>query len=159
MNAKRRELRYETLQDVVNEARQLAEQGYERAGEWQLGQVCNHLAGTINMSRDGFPVGLPGPIKRVMRLIFFGRVQRRIPTRLRIPTLPTLRQKESVPEEDGIDRLAAAIERLDEEDAQFVESPVFGKVTRDQWKQFHLWHCEHHMSFLLPVGDSANAAS
>jgi hypothetical protein len=92
MSLKRRTIRYETMHDVVNEARQLSKESYQRAGEWSLGQVCNHLADAVNMSRDGFPTGLPKPIGRVMRLALFGRIRKRIPNR------PTLSTKKRLPD-------------------------------------------------------------
>ena len=27
---------------------------------------------------------------------------------------------------------------------------VFGRLSPAQWREVHLWHCEHHLSFLLP---------
>jgi len=150
MKLERRTVRYETLQDLVNEARQLAERGYSRAGEWSLGQVCNHLAGAINMSRDGFPSGLPRPMRPIMRLVLFGRMRKRIPIRLRVPTLPSLQPPADIADEEAIDRLSAAIARFNEPGATFAASPVLGKLTAEEWNVFHLWHSEHHMSFLLP---------
>jgi prepilin-type N-terminal cleavage/methylation domain-containing protein len=31
---------------------------------------------------------------------------------------------------------------------------VLGPLTREQWLQFHLWHCEHHFGFLIPETES-----
>src|SRR5687768_3540041 len=50
----RRSLRLATLDDAVTDARQLLERGYDRAGNWNLAQVCDHLTKLMTMSRDGF---------------------------------------------------------------------------------------------------------
>ena len=30
------------------------------------------------------------------------------------------------------------------------DHPVFGRTTKDEWRQFHAWHAAHHFSFLIP---------
>ena len=51
--------------------------------------------------------------------------------------------------QDGLDQLRTQIERLNRE-AKRAPSPVFGKMTREEWDQLHLRHAEMHLSFYVP---------
>lgn len=147
--SKRRELRLEGLPEISAEARRLQESGYDRAGTWSLGQVCNHLAILMEMSVDGFPFRFPWLVRKLMRMMFLGSVMKRKPLRLRAPAPGPLKQPEPVDDEAGITRLEAAVQRIQQSET-FVPSPVFGRLTPEEWRQLHLWHSEHHLSFLLP---------
>ncbi len=57
----RRRLRFADLNEVVREARHLAERPTAPMGNWTLGQVCRHLATAMELCIDGgvaFPVAL-----------------------------------------------------------------------------------------------------
>ena len=47
-------------------------------------------------------------------------------------------------------RLRAVVERFKGHSGPLHPSPAFGRLTPEQWREVHLWHCEHHLSFLLP---------
>jgi hypothetical protein len=51
--------------------------------------------------------------------------------------------------DDGLATLAAGIAAL-ERTSRRVPHPVFGKMTVEQWHQFHLRHAEMHLSFIVP---------
>ncbi len=41
------------------------------------------------------------------------------------------------------------IDRLNREPQRY-PSPVFGKMTKEEWDQLHLRHAEMHLSFYVP---------
>ncbi len=51
-------------------------------------------------------------------------------------------------DEDGVQMLEKAIHRMQTESSR-VDHPLLGKLTGDEWTQFHLRHAEMHMSFLV----------
>ena len=51
----RRELRFATLDDARRDVRHLVAVGYDKAGNWSLGQACHHLAVWVRYPLDGFP--------------------------------------------------------------------------------------------------------
>src|SRR5438046_2345960 len=55
MAIERRKLTFATLDDVVRDAENLLAKGYDRAGNWDLAQVCSHLAEWLRFPVDGFP--------------------------------------------------------------------------------------------------------
>ena len=62
---------------------------------------------------------------------------------------------ESVPPagEDGsaaVERLKAAIAGFKAHTGEYLPSPLFGKLTREEANQVQLRHDAHHLSFLVP---------
>src|SRR5437763_1705222 len=55
MPVERRKLSFATLDDVVHDAENLLAKGYDKAGNWDLAQVCGHLAEWMRFPLDGFP--------------------------------------------------------------------------------------------------------
>ena len=52
----------------------------------------------------------------------------------------------------AIARLSTAIERLQAHQGELHDSPFFGHLTPEQWRDLHLIHCAHHLSLLVPAG-------
>jgi hypothetical protein len=154
--ATRRELTFATLDDAVRDAETLLAKGYDRAGNWDLAQVCGHLAAWFRYQLDGFPPApvLARPVFWLVRNTVGGWMAKKMMAggRMRegIPTIP-----QSVPAPGGRD--AAAVTELRETIARWQAhagplhpSPLFGRLTRDRWVKGHLIHCAHHLSFLTP---------
>ena len=51
----RRELRFESLDEVAADARQLMSRGYDAVGNWNLAQACSHMNDWMRFPMDGFP--------------------------------------------------------------------------------------------------------
>lgn len=137
----RRTIHFSQLGDVVAEAERLMESGYDRAGNWSLGQVCNHLAAAVDMTTRGIGSKIPSFMQRAfiatfLNLAFLGRYGNMLG--LRVPT--SVPQNIPIDDREGVTRLATAIEGLEAGGA-------------DHLMQFHLWHCQHHFSFLIPKGE------
>jgi hypothetical protein len=154
--AVRRELRFDSLDDVVRDAEQLLAKGYDKAGNWDLAQACGHLANWMSYPLDGFPRP-PLPIRlllAVMRNTVGKRELRRVLDSGRMPAGgPTVR--ESVPPAGGdaaaaVARLRTAAERFRDHPGPVHPSPLFGALTKDEATRLQLVHCAHHLSFLIP---------
>jgi hypothetical protein len=70
----RRTLNYATLDDLLQDAEQLAESHVDMLGNWSLGQVFSHLAITMNKSIDGFPFRAPWVLRVSIRLFMKKRL-------------------------------------------------------------------------------------
>ncbi len=156
---RRQSLHFSEMHDVVSHVQQLADTGYRQLGNWSLGQACNHLAQTVEMSVDGFPSGLPAPVAAVQRWLFFHLpAVPRLLGRIRVPTTPELAQNDPVEDASGIERLERAVERYSQPDVVLQPNPVLGPLTVEQWHQFHVWHAARHLSFLQPQTAESAAA-
>ncbi len=146
----RRSLAFGTYDDVLADIEHLQRAGYRPLGRWSLGQICRHLSYYWRGSLDGFPFRLPWIVRRLL-----GRaaLKRRLRTR-QMPaggrTIPA-----SVPPAD-VDEAAAVAEarellmRLKTTAVPLHPSPLFDRLSADQWRELHLLHATHHLSLLIP---------
>lgn len=154
--AERRKLRFATLDDAVRDAEHLLAAGYEKTGTWDLAQVCNHLAAWFHYQVDGFP-RLPlllRPVFWTIRNTIGGRIARKAFASGEMkPGLPTAPQ--SVYQPGGDDAKAVAefrdmVARWEAHTGTMHPSPIFGRMTKEQYRRGHLIHTAHHLSFLVP---------
>ena len=64
----RRPLRFESLEDILDDATAMATARWRPLGNWSLGQACYHIAKTIDMSIDGIDYKAPLIYRIVCRL-------------------------------------------------------------------------------------------
>ena len=152
----RREVHYESLQDLLADAERLAGSDVRTVGNWTLGQIFIHLAQSMDSSIDGTEMKFPWIMKKVFGLIMNKEkmLNNPLPPGFKIPKKGQAQfsPDPSTSTEDGISALRAAIERCQNE-ASRAEHPAFGELTREEWDKFHLRHAELHMSFVKPASD------
>jgi hypothetical protein len=151
-------LDFRSVDEVIADLDALRAKGYRKAGNWSLGQACQHLAMMVRGSLDGFP----GPrLPWVLRLVgpFFVRRfirQRRMPEGLRIPA----RYRPAADADDALQTqdLQELLRRFKSHTGPLHPSPVAGDLGYDTWRELHLVHCGHHLSFLHPLDGAAPQA-
>jgi hypothetical protein len=151
----RRDLRFADLAEVLRDAEALHSVGHvQAAGRWNLAQVCGHLADWLSFPLDGFPrqpVGVRLLLWLLRHTIGPRELRRLLATGRMSAGRPTLR--ETVPPPGGdeaaaLERLARAVARFEAHTGPLHPSPLFGELSREQWRQLQLIHCGHHLSFL-----------
>jgi len=148
----RRDVHYQSFDDFLADAEQLAAGQTEMLGNWTLSQVFGHLANALNYSIDGFPGSAPLPLKIIARLfmrkmIFEGPLKPgfKLPKDMESKMIP-----QGMSTEEGLAALRAAVDRQKFETRR-APHPVFGKISVDDWTRAHLRHAELHMSFAVPA--------
>jgi hypothetical protein len=155
MPVERRKLSFASLGEVVADAEGLLAKGYDRAGNWDLAQVCEHLAEWMRFPLDGFPK-LPlimRPLAWVVRSLFGKAIKRRVMAEGFKPGTPTIPGTAFPPGGDpgkAVARLKAAAGRFEAHDGPVRPSPLFGATTKEEARRLQLEHCDHHLSFLIP---------
>ncbi len=144
----RRQVRYESLDDFLADAKQLAEGEVKTLGNLTLGQILGHVALSLDASIGGTGFMMPAPVRFLMSLMMKKKyLTGSLPAGFKSPS-------SFVPEEmsvsDGLAKLQAAVDRQDNESERSLH-PAFGSIGRDGWDAFNLRHAELHMSFVLPV--------
>jgi hypothetical protein len=154
----RRNLNFDSLDAVVRDAEGLLAGGYEKAGNWDLGQVAGHLANWMTYPLDGFPKA-PLPVAMMLGLVRVTLGKKMLakyaaPGSTGMPAgKPTMTASVPPAGEDAaaaVAKLKAAAARFDAHTGEVIPSPLFGKMTRDQALRLQLVHCNHHLSFLVP---------
>jgi len=147
----RRKLRFTSLEEVIADAEKLVSSPNTRMlGNWPLDRLLTHLAHGIDRSIDGSTVKAP----RVVRLIapfFKGRILKngmsagtKLPKQAEVSLYPAVDSPQ-----EALEKLRTAVGRLRNE-KMTASHPVFGRITPEEWLQFHLRHSELHLSFAVP---------
>jgi hypothetical protein len=123
--------------------------GHERAGNWTLGQILDHLARSINLSL-ALPASETPPSREqaIARRLFF-----RAPAFPKGQTAPAVlgEPDKGADPSEAADALRAALDRLVNHAGPYPSShPVLGPLTRQEWIEFHIRHAAHHLSFVVP---------
>ncbi len=145
-------LRFTTLEEAVVRARHLHATGYERGGQWSLGQACWHLTEFMTFSLDGFPMmKMPWPITAIARALFLNEKKLSRPMPKGMPTVKQLKPAEAVDDAAAVDAFAKACARVSDrvrDGGQFATSPLFGQMPPEKWHRVHLSHAQHHLGLL-----------
>ena len=139
------------LDAVLAETSSLHERGYEKAGEWDLGQACCHCAMAIRETVDGFTFNPSGLMRLMVKLMGMKKklfASRQIKAGLKAPA--SMVPSEGLDASKEIESLRQAIEHFKSHEGQYLSRPVFGVLSNDEWHQFHTIHTMHHLSFLVP---------
>jgi hypothetical protein len=146
----RRKLDLRSFDDMVGEVDRLRQGGYSRAGNWDLGQVCQHLAISMKSSLDGFQVRAPWYLRLFLAPIFKRRLfrTRSMPAGIKGP--PDLMPAATVDEETAVKSFKDETERLRNHVGDFQPHAFFGKMTPQETRDLHLIHASLHLSFLIP---------
>lgn len=149
----RRPLDFRRLDEVIADVRRLHGVGYVRLGNWSLSQICDHLAIFYRGSLEGFGKPLPWVVRVLVGKPMLASTLRRraFRTGLKVPR----RFLPGDPREDGpsVAELVALVERFRDRPGEYEPSPIFGRLSREQWTDLHLIHSSHHLSFLVPGGE------
>lgn len=145
----RRLLRFESLDDAAREAEALLADGYQRAGRWSLGTMGDHLGRAMIYSCEGFPRMWPWPARWIARRLALKSILARQISTFRFPAPISVNLH--ITDQDGVACLLQGIQRYQAFDESLKPHVVLGPLSRAEWLQFHLWHCEHHFSFLIPT--------
>jgi hypothetical protein len=148
---KRRPLDFRSEDEVIAELERLERGGYVRAGNWGLGEICQHLCIFIRGSLDGFTGPHPPWYIRMLAPLFVRRMlkTRRMPEGVKIPA--QFRPHPPCDDKAEVEELKQLLIRFRDHSGPLHPSPFGGDLGRDRCRQMHLIHCAHHLSFLHPA--------
>lgn len=153
-----RELKFEQLDDAVVEAESLLRGGYERRGNWTLGQICRHLRLVQDPSIDGYPKWMSAFafLRPLMRRWMLPRIMKGDSPR-GIRTARMFVPPQQLDDADEVAKFAGSVDRFSRHPGPFVPHPGFGRMNREDLARLHAAHAAHHLRFLDP--DSSNAST
>ena len=145
-----RQLDLPDFRAVIAEVQRLQREGYDCAGNWNLCQACDHLTYFLEASLDGPKFRTPWLLKVLLGRMVLRRILRSRRMKSGAPT-----PQKPLPAADGdvnaaVSRLERAIQRLESHVGELHDSPFFGHLTPQEWRDLHLIHCNHHLGFLVP---------
>lgn len=150
----RRELSFNSLDDVIAEAERLAAGDVRVTGNHTFGQILEHLARTAESSVGKI---VPPPPPWFVRTLIIPLMKKSILNGPSKPgfKLPTPAQNffwpsEEVDVQQGLARLRESFD-LYKTKGPLAVHPVFGKATREQIDNLNITHAAMHLSFVHPA--------
>lgn len=149
----RRELNFQTLDDAVADAEQLASGNIRTTGNHSFGQILEHLAKTHDMACGKITGPKPPWYMRLMMPFMKGMI-------LNGPVKPGFKLPPKAEEffwPEGEVDVQQALNHLRESVKDYNERgpleihPMFGKVPRDKITRLNVNHCALHLSFVHPA--------
>ncbi|MCP4245865.1 MAG: DUF1569 domain-containing protein [bacterium] len=149
--AGRRTLRFENYDDLLAEIERLAPD-HRTLARWSLAQICHHLADTQDFSIHNPKPGIKTtPLYRAtvgrfaLRVLLWFHYIPEGAGNLPGPDAPGL--------PNAIERLQQTVTAVSTEPMTAIH-PIFGRLTQEQWRRFHLIHAAHHLSFAVPGSEA-----
>ncbi len=144
----RRTLELHSYDELLADVRMLADTPHRQLGNWSLGEVCQHLAKTMDVSLDGSQARAPWALRLVGPFIKKRFLSRPMPAGFTAPPAFGLLPDPAAAAE-GVAALEKAIERL-RQTSERKPHLVFGRMTPEEWDRLHMRHGALHLSFLVP---------
>ncbi len=134
-------LMFVSWDEVLERIDLLQEAGYSKEGKWSLGENCNHLASIMELSQYYGEKRLGAFAERVgipVWVMRFGRLAGWLG--IRVPTLPFAKPRQFPDTDDagGVSRYINAVKKQK------------CRVNAKSCNRFQLWHCAHHLGYLIP---------
>ena len=147
----RRPLQFANMLQAADDAERLQATGYDRAGNWSLGEVLSHLNKTVNMAFEPVSFGVPGLLKPVLKWFVFGKMQRGDVIKFRATAPKSVQPDDDTDVARELATFRDLCERIEDgKTALLPKHPLFGAFSRDEWLTMQRWHAAHHLSFLIP---------
>lgn len=149
-----REFRYADLDEMLADVEHLLTVGYEKHGNWTLGQAAGHVADWARFPIDGFP-NPPLPLRAIFWLLRktgrADKMARQIMAdgfKSGLPTAPATVPAAEISDAEGVEKLREVIARIKSHTGQLQASPLFGAMDKDTHVQVTLLHAAHHFGYL-----------
>jgi hypothetical protein len=151
----RRQLRFESLDDILRDAERLAARPHRTAGNWSYGQILRHLAKGADACFDGFgPTFVPWWARWFVAPVVKKRFLREtMRAGIKVPEkVTTLLPEADVSVAAGLQHLRQALARFQSETPD-KPHPFLGRLrNKDEYVALMLRHSELHLSFVHPAG-------
>ncbi len=152
--AGRRTVSYQSYDDLLADAEEMAHGVVQTLGNWSLGQIFKHLAAAMEGSIDGIPFQMPLLMRLMAPLLKRKFLTKPLPSGFQIASnaRAAMEPDATVSTAEALDALRYAVSRCQSETDRAAH-PLFGRLSREEWDQFNLRHAEMHMSFVAPADE------
>lgn len=145
--------RFRNLEEARRAVAPLAEHPLRTTGAWNLAQVMNHVAQSVEYSLDGFPQPKSALFQStagtVAFALFDARGQMHHPLDQPIPGAPALPAEAPLPE--AIVRLLAAFDRFEAHAGPLQPHFAYGALDKPAYTRAHLMHLANHWAEFTPA--------
>ena len=146
----RPDLRFASFAAMRADVDHLRRVGYERAGQWELATMLDHLAKTLSGPFREGERNLPWPVGPIARRLVHRMVERDHYPSVTIPMMPSIRPDPAATIDDAYPFFLGACAECERLAGDAVTLPPFGTMPRSDFVGMQLLHGAHHLSYLKP---------
>ncbi|MEM9416699.1 MAG: DUF1569 domain-containing protein [Planctomycetota bacterium] len=154
----RRNLEFNTLDDILADAKALPAEGLTTTGKWTPAENVEHVSKVIGFATHGFPEGKAPAFQKMLfttLLKLFGRklLKVKIKPGVKFPAGMTfLEPEKGIAWDEAVRRLEQNI--ADAKTHKMTHpSPIAGELGHEKWTLLHCRHAELHFSFIHPPAE------
>ena len=154
----RRTLHFDSVNDILRDVEKLNHGEIITTGNWSAAQIVLHINEIIVMSLDGFTFKAPWVLRVIGRLTRPYFLKRGFKPGFKVPpNAPSLIPPSDTAWTEALEAIRHTVQRIRNGERMTVPSPLFGKLTHEQWEQFHCRHAELHFSFMHPATPASSS--
>jgi len=146
----RPELIFHSVDEMIADAARLKLGPYEKAGQWDLAMILDHLGKAMRVPQPPEHKPVPWPLSVVARAFIHRLAKRKYYPQFKFPAPKEFQPAAGVPLEQADAAFCAAAEQIKTFDGPTVSGTPFGTLPREDFLKLHLLHGAHHLSFLSP---------
>jgi len=147
-----RKIDFASADEVIGDINDLRTNGYVQTGNWNLTQICQHLAATMDGGMDGFGFRAPYILRATVFRWGFRYALKKRKLGRGFPTFKMLRPSHHETKDDDnlIDKCIESCLRAADYDEDLSGYPLLNDLSAEDWRAFMWIHAAHHLSFLVP---------
>ena len=155
-SVERRRLDFRSWEDLLADADDLAQRGYDRAGKWSLAQVLDHVGAGLRVALTGSTKRLPWVMRMSARSFALPimRAWRWIPAGIPAPKWWQPQVPADADDGAAVTRFRAEVEAFLAHTGPYQPHPAFDRIDRESYADLMLIHASHHLGFLVPRGEA-----
>jgi len=151
----RRQLTFSDLDAIVMDVQRFPGGNLTSTGQWTPAENVDHVAKVIRFSIEGFPGKAPWWLAAIGRVLPKSMVRRPIKPGIKLgPSMSWLLPEQGIAWDAAADRLVGVV-ALAKRQKMTQASPVFGKLTDEQWISLHCRHAELHLGFIQVASEQS----
>ena len=145
-----RQLRFETLDDILAEAKRIAEHSDAPTnGSWTPAQTLWHVGRFMRASVEGYPTTVPFFFRLIGPLFKKRSITKGFTPGIKLPSQAAehMVAKPGTTMEEALEMIVPWTEKAKAE-GFLDKNPMFGPMTRDEWVALHCRHAEMHFGLI-----------
>lgn len=154
----RRDLRFNTLDDVLAELDRLESSSVQTVGRWSFYQILTHVGSSMDYSITAYPRLMPVIVRKTVGPLAFRHMMKKGLMAEGAPNPDAPREREEGDAVAAMQNLRSAIERFRRHTGDVAVHPFFGVLSKEDYTRLHAYHASLHLSFAHPDDTVARQA-
>ncbi len=144
----RPDLKFNTVDEMIADAQALRAGPYDRAGQWDLAMILDHLAKAMGGPFAAGGKNLPWPAARIGRFVMHRFAQRTTYPAIQFPAPKSMKPTTGIALEPAFAEFLTAARQVQAASGETIQWPPFGAMPLEDFRKIQLLHGAHHLSFL-----------